>query len=305
MRKLLFISVLLSFSIMSRFSILFASNVTNNVTNTEKKEIVIALVPERNVFQQKRIYQVLTDYLSKKMNYFIRLNIQSDYSAICSKFRMKDIDAAFVGSLSYIVSHHKAGIVPLVRPVWADGSSTYTGYLLVRKSSLIKNIEDMKGKRLVLVDMETTAGYIYPLFYFKTHGINNISNYFSKVFFAGSHDAAVWSLHTGEADVAFAKNHIVNEMMRRFPELNDEISILSESFAVPSNALVVRADMDTVLKKKLMTALLELDKTPEGRKVLKSFGAKRFIKTEDSDYKNLYEMIKKVGIDISIYPCSQ
>ena len=37
--------------------------------------------------------------------------------------------------------------------------------------------------------------------------------------------------------------------------------------------------------------------------MLKSFGAVRFIKTEDKDYATLHRMIEKAGIDLDTNPC--
>jgi ABC-type phosphate/phosphonate transport system substrate-binding protein len=49
-------------------------------------------------------------------------------------------------------------------------------------------------------------------------------------------------------------------------------------------------------------AMLELDKNPAGKAVLKNLGADRFIKTTDADYRNLYKMFDKLGINPKVYP---
>jgi phosphonate transport system substrate-binding protein len=61
--------------------------------------------------------------------------------------------------------------VPLARPVNNDGTSTYFGYIFVRKDSNIKETADMKGKTLALVERATTAGYVFPLAWFKLQGV--------------------------------------------------------------------------------------------------------------------------------------
>jgi phosphonate transport system substrate-binding protein len=140
----------------------------------------------------------------------------------------------------------------------------------------------MRNKSLVLVDKATTAGYIYPLFYFKYYGIKNIKDYFSQISFANSHDAAAWAVYTGEADIGGAKNHIFNNFMAEYPDFKEQMIVIAESSQVPSNGLAVRKDLNSAIKLRIKTLLLSLHETPEGKEILKKFGALKFIKTSKS-----------------------
>lgn len=262
----------------------------------------LLLVPEKNTFEQRRRYKYITDYLSKKMGMHVLVEIMANYGEITAAFEDGRADAGFFGSFSYVLTHVKTGVVPLVRPVWLDGSSTYRGYIFVRKDSGIKNVKDMKNKRLVLVDKATTAGYIFQLFYFRYQGITDMEQYFSKISFAHSHDAAAWAVYTGEADVGGAKNHIFNSLQEEYPDFRKQMLILAESPEVPSNGLAVRKDLNPAIKVRLENLLLGLDKTEEGRKILKNFGARKFIINTDSDYTVLYNMTKELGIDLANFP---
>ncbi|GBD97582.1 phosphate-import protein PhnD precursor [bacterium BMS3Abin06] len=265
-------------------------------------KFVIALIPERNVFEQRRRYKHITAYLSQKLNLDVRAEILSSYGEICDAFLEGKADAGFFGSFSYVLTRAKAGIEPIARPVWPNGSSTYSGYIFVRKDSGIKTVEDMKGMSLVLVHKATTAGYIFQLAYFKKFGINNIEKYFSKIYFAGSHDTSAWAVYTGEADVGGGKNHIFNALSRENPDFKEQMLILATSPEVPSNGLAVSKYLDPVFTNRLEDLLLNLDKTGEGRLVLERFGAVKFIETEDEDYSSLHQMIEGLGIDLDTYP---
>ena len=100
----------------------------------------------------------------------VRADIMPTYAKISEAFLEGRADAGFFGSFSYYLTHRKAGIEPIARPVWLDGSSTYSGYIFVRKDSGIKNVADMKGKSLALVDKATTAGYIFQRYFLRQHG---------------------------------------------------------------------------------------------------------------------------------------
>jgi phosphonate transport system substrate-binding protein len=267
----------------------------------DEKTLRFVLVPEKNIFEQRRRYKYITDYLSQKMDMNFIVEIMDNYGDISEAFIEGKADAGFFGSFSYVLTRSKAGIEPLVRPVWPNNNSTYRGYVFVRKDSNIKTVKDMKNKSLVLVDKATTAGYIFPLFYFKYYSINNIEDYFSRISFANSHDAAAWAVYAGEADIGGAKNHIFNGLMEEYPDFKEQMLVLFESPEVPSNGLAVRKDLNPAIKLRIKTLLLSLHESPEGQETLKNFGAIKFIATSNDDYVVVYNMVKQLGIDLQEY----
>jgi len=267
----------------------------------ESLRIKIGLVPEEDIRKMAQRYQPLVEYLSKKINQKVVLVFLDTYGEVCDKFIYKQLDAAFFGSFSYALTHVKAEVEPIARPDYY-GTSTYRGLIIVREDSSIKNVSDMKGKRLALVHRATYAGYLYPLYYFKKHGVENLQDYFFKVTYAGSHDKAIYSLLRNEADIATPKDLIYQRIIKENPDLEKKLTILSASDSVPSNTLCVSKYLEPGLKNKLKDALLNLDNDPEAKVALESLGAARFVETKDTDYQNLYDTIKALGIDLNAYP---
>lgn len=263
--------------------------------------IRIGLVPEEDIRRMAQRYQPLVEYLSGKINQKVVLVFLDSYGEICDKFIYKQLDAAFFGSFSYSLTHVKAGVEPIARPDY-DGVSTYRGLIVVRPDSNINSVSDMKGKRLALVHRATYAGYLYPLYYFKKHEVENLQDHFSKVIYAGSHDKAIYSLLRGEVDVAAPKDLVYQRIIKENPGLEKKLVILSASGPVPSNTLCVRKDIDAALKNRLKEILLNLDNEPDAAPVLEALGALRFIETKDADYQNLYDTVKALGIDLNAHP---
>jgi phosphonate transport system substrate-binding protein len=265
------------------------------------KRIKIGLVPEQDIRQLAARYEPLAEYLSKNINSKVVLVYLDSYGEVCDKFLYKQLDAAFFGSFSYVLTHAKAQVQPIARPTY-QGTSTYRGLIVVKEDSNIKNIADMKAKKLALVHRATYAGYLYPLYYFRQQGINELERYFSKVIYTGSHDKAIFAVLRGEADIAAPKDLVYQRLIKENPVLARKLIVLSVSPPVPSNALCVSKDLDPILKTKLKDVLLNLNKKPEAKSVLESLGADKFIETRDEDYSGLYEIIKILGIDLNTYP---
>ena len=263
--------------------------------------ILIGLIPEMNVFKQKERFKLLGEYLSKKTGVKVGFTILSRYGNILDRFQAEKMDGAFFGSFTGALAIEKLGVVPLARPVNLDNTSTYQGYLFVRKNSGIKKVGDMKGRKMAFVEKATTAGYIFPLAYLRENGITDTDHFFSEYFFAGSHDAAISAVLNGKADVGAAKHSMYDRVRKEDPRVDRELIILAESPHVPSNGLCVRKGLDDGLKQKLKQALLDLDRDPEGENVLRKFGALKFIETTVHDYRPVFELAKKAGIDIKRY----
>jgi len=267
------------------------------IAHAEQEDMLIGLIPEMNVFKQKERFQPLADYLSKKTGAKVKLTIFSKYGGIVERFKSLKLDGAFFGSFTGATAIKELGVEPLARPVNLDGSSTYHGYIFVRKDSGIKNVKDMKGKRMAFVDKATTAGYIFPVAYFKENGVKEIDKYFKESFFTGSHDAAIYAVIDKKADIGAAKHSVYDRVKKSDPRIENELVILAESPKVPSNGLCVRKDLNKALKEKLKNALLAIDKDPDGKVVLEKFGALRFIETKASDYQPVFNLMKRAGIE--------
>lgn len=278
--------------------------VTAPSSSGAQDKIVIGILPEMNVFKQMQRFKPLFDYLTAKVGVKVEPTILSRYGNIIDSIKKQEIHGAFFGSFTGALAITQLGVEPLARPVNLDGTSTYHGYIFVRKDSGIKTIADMKGKTLALVERATTAGYIFPLAWLKANGVKDIDSYFSDYYFAGSHDATVMDVYNGKVDVGSGKNTIYDRVIAENPKIGQELAILARSPLVPSNGLCVRPEVSNDLKKKLKDALLNLHKDPAGAEVLAIQGAIKFVETTKEDYQPVIDLAKEAGIVLKDYQYS-
>ena len=284
--------------------VFFAASVllgSSSNAGAQEESITIGLLPEMNVFKQKQRFEPLAAYLSERMGIAVKLTILSRYGNIIDRIKEEDVDGAFLGSFTGALAISQLGVVPLARPVNKDGTSTYFGYIFARKNSNIKETADMKGKTLVLVERATTAGYVFPLAWFKLQGVKDINTYFSDHFFAGSHDAAIDAVLNNKADIGAAKNTIYERMRELHPRVDKELVILASSPRVPSNGLCVRNNLPEKHKEQLKNLLLNLHQDEKGVNVLVKFGAKYFVATSKEDYQPVINLAAEAGIDLKKY----
>jgi len=263
---------------------------------------IIGLIPEQELFSQKKRYEPLADYLAKKTGLAVELKILSRYGNIIDNFISNKMDAAFFGSFTGALAIKKLAVQPIARPEWQDGTSTYYGLIFVRKDSGIKNIKDMKGKRFAWVDKSTTAGWLVPLYYFKLNGIEDPhTSYLKECYFCGTHEDTILDVLNGRADIGAAKNTVFYRLAKTDKRIVDELEILMESTRVPANSFGIAEHVSASTREMLTKALLGMSEDPEGQVILANFGARRFIATDVQDYDPVFEYAEKVGIDLLNY----
>jgi phosphonate transport system substrate-binding protein len=266
-----------------------------------EEEFLIGLIPEENIFRQIQRHMPLAEYLSKKLDMKVRFTILSRYGDIVDRFVSRNMDGAFFGIFTAVLAQEKLGVIPIVRQVNLDGSTTARGYMFVRRDSGIRSLADMKNKRVAFVDRATATGYVFALAFLKEHGIGDLDTYFSEYYFTGSHDSAVYAVLDGRADIGVAKGRILDRLSRKDPLIKEEILIITESIRLPDTTLCVRSNVPPELVQKLKEALLFLDKDPEGKEVLKTLGALRFVEASREDFRVVRELARKAGINIKEY----
>jgi phosphonate transport system substrate-binding protein len=264
-------------------------------------KIVIGLIPELDIFVQKKRYEPIARYLSQKTGAVVELKILSRYGNILDNFQSEGLDGAFFGSFTGALAIKKLGVEPLVRPEYEGGVSTYYGMVFARKDRGIKTARDMKGKVFVFVDKATTAGWLLPLYFFRTHGILDYRSWFRETYFSGTHEDAIQDVLDGKADLGAAKDLVFYRLAKETPRITGELEILATSPTVPANTLAVRPDLDPGLKSAIKNSLLSMDQDAEGRRVLSQFGARRFIATGAQDYAPVIEYAEHIGLDLATY----
>ena len=264
------------------------------------KKLLIGLIPEQSLFRQMERYEPLARYLARKTGIEIQLVILPRYGNIISNFRSAKMDGAFFGSFTYALAHEKLGVEVLARPEALDGASTYHGLIFVRKDSGILSADQMQGKRFAFVDKATTAGYLLPLAYFQKYN-KDFRTVLREYYFSGTHEDAIYDVLNKKADIGAAKNTVFDRLARSDKRISEELLVLAHSPEVPENALAVRRGLDSATTSRIQSELLAMDGDPEGARVLKEFGARRFVLTRHSDYRPVYEYARDVSLDLATY----
>lgn len=248
--------------------------------------------------------KVFKEYLEKQTGYVYEITIPQSYVAVVESFGTKRADIAAINTFGYILAHEKYGAEAKMT-VLRHGLSTYQSMFVAKKTSSIKTLNDLKNKKIAFVDPASTSGYLLPLKQLKDLGINP-----KETVFAQKHDNVISMVYQGQVDAGAAfyspstqneKGDIVIDDARRlvklqYPDVEDKITIIGLSEAIPNDPFIFRKDMPNDMKDKITEAMLAFVNTESGLAAFKAiYGVTGLKKATDADYNEVRTMLKTVG----------
>lgn len=271
-----------------------ANNSTGMTNNTNPAPVFhLGIIPERNIFAQRKRYLALAEYLKTKLGRPTELVTDNTYLAVLDDYAEKNLDGAFLGSLVAVLAMDRFSAKVCAKPVVDNDISTYRGVIFVREDSPIKTIDQLAGKTLAMV-RATTAGDLYPMYELKQHQLLHNDNQ-PVITWLGTHDTVIREVVAGHFAAGAAKNLRIDAYAAGPNAV--PLRRLAVGPAVPNNALVLAAQISDEETIAMTNLLLQMNSTEEGRAVLAQLGFSRFVSCSPSEYKPVLDMIDALGED--------
>jgi len=229
------------------------------------RDLQFGFTPVLGQTEMRAEFQPLTDYLSDAIGQKVVLSIARDYGDLRTQMEAGAVDIGSFSPFAY-VDAAQGGKIRIIAQSIIDGSARYRGIIVARKDSGLKALADLQGKRFAFVDPKSASGYLYPRSMLIEKGINPES-FFKATMFAGDHNKVIAAILEGRADAGSTyDNAIVIAKAAGVPTEN--LVTLASTDPIPHDAIAVRVGLDDALAKKIQTALVNMDKTEAGRRVI-------------------------------------
>jgi phosphonate transport system substrate-binding protein len=221
--------------------------------------------------------QEFVDYLAKKLS---PIGIASGKILVVDKMRLlaqalkeDKVDLFHDSVVPTMVLSRWSGSVPIVRQ-WKYGEADYSGIIVVKKSSGIDTLADLKGKVIGFDEPHSTSASVLPRMLLEEHKLKlveikspGVVNPDTVGYVYGEDGSSANRLITGRVDAAAS---IDREIERLKPEVRETLKIIGRTISVPRQIISVRKDLDPKIVKALKEVLINMDKNPEGQAALKS-----------------------------------
>src|SRR6266852_1478981 len=210
-------------------------------------------------------FDPLAAYLSDAIGQKVVLYVAKDYGDLRTQMEAGTVDIGSFSPFAY-VDAMRGGKIRIIAQSIIDGTATYRGIIVARKDGGLKTVADLKGKRFAFVDPKSASGYVYPRAMLIEKGINP-ETFFKETIFAGSHDKVIAAVLDGRVDAGAIYDGALGVAQRSGVSV-DGLLTLASSDPIPHDAIAVRVGLDKALAKTIQLALINLDKSEAGRRVI-------------------------------------
>jgi phosphate/phosphite/phosphonate ABC transporter binding protein len=236
-------------------------------------------------------FEPLMTYLSDCIGQKVVLYVAKDYGDLRTQMESGAVDIGTFSPFAY-VDAARGGKIQLIAQSVINGTDTYRGVIVARRDSGLKSLADLRGKRFAFVDPKSASGFVYPRALLIEKGITPESS-FKETIFAGGHDKVIAAVLEGRADAgAVYGDALAIANSKGVPTEN--LVTLAMTDPIPHDAVAVRVGLDAALAKKIRAALVDLDKSEAGRRVIANSKPKEltgYMLAEDS----LYDMVRRTA----------
>ena len=254
------------------------------------QDLKFGFTPVLSEPEMRAEFEPLLNYLSVTIGQKVRLYIAKDYGDLRTQMENGSVDIGSFSPFAY-VDAARGGKIRIIAQSIIDGSATYRGIIVTRKDSGLKSIADLKGKRFAFVDPKSASGYVYPRALLIERGINP-ETFFSEKIFAGSHDKVIAAVLEDRVDGGAIYDGALGVAQRSGVSTSNLITLAS-SDPIPHDAIAVRIGIDNALAKKIQLALINLDKSDAGRRVIA--GSKKKLTGHVIAQDSLFDVVRRTA----------
>jgi phosphonate transport system substrate-binding protein len=262
--------------------------------NQSPTEFKLGLFAGSDSEQTKKNVEPFRTYMEKTLGIPVTVQTGTSYTAVIEALRGKFVDAMEVGPFAYVLASSQTKVDPLavnITPSVPKGGTAvydaktppyYFSVIFTKKSSGIKTLADLKGKKFSFVDPASTSGNLMPRTVMLKAKIDPEKD-FAQAIFAGSHPASVTAVWNDKVDAGatfednlFTLNNsgqveacvfVDGQTRRRTPaEIaaqyntcgNNQLVIIAYSDPIPNTPFGIRSDTPAQFKTAVKSALLKV-----------------------------------------------
>jgi len=278
--------------------------------NAELSTIRIGTV-DVDAVKQIMKFQPTADYIAAKISnetthYKGEVIIPPTVNDMIKLLKEQRIDLYFESPFTIALVGKESGAVPFLLR-WKEGVAQYHSIFIVKNNSAIKTLNDFVGKTIAFEAPESTSGYLLPKAYLVQKGFkligestesylaqrepaiinegvninsssidfpggnsssNDGNNTIRYVFAREDQNIPLWIVE-GKADIGVISN--VDFEQETYENVKSQLKIVDRTIDVPRHVVSYRSELEPALVQKIKNILLNMDKDPEGIKILRNF----------------------------------
>jgi phosphonate transport system substrate-binding protein len=232
--------------------------------------LVFSFTPVEDPSVYENVFTEFMDYLAQKTGKKVKWYGAESYAAQVEAMRSGRLHVAGISTGPTVFGVNLAGYVPVAIMGKADGQFGYRLQLITHKDTDIKEMTDLKGRKIAHVTPSSNSGNQAPRALFKSMGVVPDEDY--EVIYSGKHDNSIMGVANKDYDAAPVASSVLDRMHNKGVVNKDDLRVIWQSRLFPTTSYGYAHNLKPELQQAVTDAFLSFDWTGTG--LQKEFGNK-------------------------------
>jgi phosphonate transport system substrate-binding protein len=265
---------------------------------TEQNPLIWSFVPSGEMQEVVAGAEGVIALLEEETGLIIESNVATEYAGVIEAMCSDPVEA-HMGSLAtfaYVLAAQR-GCAEAALVAVRFGSPVYNGQIIVREDSGITELSQLAGKTFCRPDPLSTSGWIIPSLDLQAAGVNPDTDL--TVLDAGSHDAVVAAVYSGECDAGATYVDARGTIEDENPDVKEVVAIIQTSVDIPNDGLQFSSAVPQEMRDQIVDAMIKIMATEEGQEAMDAAYQWAGVEAHgDEFYDPFRQLLDAAGMDI-------
>jgi len=263
----------------------------DRMPSAQPKPLVIGIFPRRNATNTMKMFQPMTDYLGKQLGRPVKLVTARNFSAFWDGVVKQRYDIVHYNQLHYIESQSKYDYQVILANE-EFGVKTICGVIMVRTDSGIDKLSDLKGKRIIFGGgRKAMISYVATTAMLRDAGLREGD--YQELFAKNPPNASLAAYHH-QSDAAGVGSPVLKMPSIKAAIDTSKIKLLAETRPLVHLPWAINKRLGNEMAHKVTRAMLDLNNTEQGHKILSSAKLTGLYEVTDKDFNPHRRLIEKI-----------
>lgn len=251
----------------------------------------MGVFPRKGFIRTIESFTPLAEYMSEKLGRKVVVKSSRNFADFWRGIEYRQYDIVHYNQYHYVKSKKEYGYEVFGKNE-ENHQSSMSGAIIVRKDSGIDSLADLRGKKIIFGGgVRAMQSYIIPSFLLEQSGLKP-SDY--EYAFAESPPNAIYTVYFRQANAAGSADiNLQLPVVKKRIDISD-LKIIARSEKLAHLPWAMKNDLETDMKLKIKSALINLSEIQRGKQILESANLTGILPANDEEYHPHRRIIKQV-----------
>ena len=247
--------------------------------------LTFGIVPQQSASKLARLWGPILQHISDRTGVTLQFATAPDIPSFEKRLSSGVYDLAYMNPYHYTVFRKSPGYLPLAKA----RDNRIKGIIVVRKDSGLRDLTELNDNTLAFPSPTAFAASILTRSHLSRLGVNYTPRYVS------SHDSVYRAVAKG---IFPAGGGVVPTFNNLAPDVREELKILWTTEGYTPHAVTVHQRLKKSTAEKIKQALIALEQSPDGKRLLRGIRIKGFESAADQDWDDIRKLNLKLLSDL-------